>query len=168
MQNWQSPVVWISLSKVFWSFVQIFFFCYYGEQLTNGFFELKRAIYECDWYRLPLEMQKMIPIIGINIQQPVYLEGLAHTYCTLETFKGVRFFDVISQMNYLLNSIVFGSYFRLLTVVSHISCYFVKLSNEVPAKLTIYEHRECIHFKHCMYYSLSLYFHFFHVFECHL
>lgn len=69
----------------------MFFFCYFGEQFTNAFSQLNEAIYKCDWFLLPLKMQKMFPLIIMNTRRPVYLEGFGNVRCTLETFKKVIF-----------------------------------------------------------------------------
>lgn len=68
-------------------------FCYFGEQFTHAFSHLNDAIYKCDWYLLPVETQKMIGMIAINTQRPIYFKGFGNVCWTLETFKKVITFQ---------------------------------------------------------------------------
>lgn len=45
------------LILMFWSFVQVFMFCDFGENVTGGFEALNDAILENDWYTFPIEIQ---------------------------------------------------------------------------------------------------------------
>lgn len=81
------------LILMFWSFVQVFMFCDFGENVTGGFEELNDAISENDWYTFPIGIQRMFPIIMISIQKTVILRGFGNIPCTREAFKKVSFFS---------------------------------------------------------------------------
>lgn len=73
----------------FWSFVIIFFFCYFGENICGQFNELNDAIYQLDWYRCPIEIQRLIPTILIVTQNSPVLRGIGNVVCNREAFKKV-------------------------------------------------------------------------------
>lgn len=74
---------------IYWSVVEIFLFCEFGERLTKRFDEIDDEIFDWDWYAFPIEIQKMLPIIMIGTQKQVRLEGFANIQCTRQTFKNV-------------------------------------------------------------------------------
>lgn len=43
-----------------------------------------------DWYRFPIKLQKMLPIILIDAQQLVALDCFGSITCSREVFKQVR------------------------------------------------------------------------------
>lgn len=57
--------------RYFWSFAFIFFFCEFGERLSNGFRELNDMCYQLDLYLFPIEIRPMLPTILVVAQQPV-------------------------------------------------------------------------------------------------
>lgn len=81
----------LALIFIFWSSVQMFVFCDLGERVSDQFSQVDNAIYFCDWYKFPKEMQRMLPIIMISSQEPVTLTGFANLSCTREAFKKVDF-----------------------------------------------------------------------------
>lgn len=87
------------LILMFWSFVQVFMFCDFGENVTGGFEELNDAILENDWYTFPIGIQRMFPIIMISIQKTVILHGFGNIPCTREAFKKVSFFFSLVEIS---------------------------------------------------------------------
>lgn len=67
----------------------LYVFCHYGNQVTQRFQDIARAIYQLNWYELPYDMKKTIPMIISLSQKNIYLQGLAGTRCTLEVFMNV-------------------------------------------------------------------------------
>lgn len=67
----------------------IFFFCEFGEMLTNQFNVFDEELCQCDWYAFPVEIQRMLVIVMINTQQTTALRGYANTFCTRDFFKKV-------------------------------------------------------------------------------
>lgn len=51
--------------------------------------ELNDEIYQCDWYLFPYHIQRMLPMILINTQQRVVLQGFGNIVFLRETFKEV-------------------------------------------------------------------------------
>lgn len=93
------------LFLIFWSFAVTFLICNFGEDVTTKFIMCDRAMYECQWYRFPNEVQKMLPIIMISTQSPLIFRGFANVFCTRETFKrvangGFSYFTVLRQIKW--------------------------------------------------------------------
>lgn len=76
---------------IFWSFVAMFIFCNFGENMTNSFKNLNDSFCGCGWYSFPIDVQKMLPTICVAIQQPVVLMCYGNVLYTRETFKKVTF-----------------------------------------------------------------------------
>lgn len=74
---------------LFWSIIFIFFICEFGEKTTDYFNQLNGALYECDWYTYPIEIQRMLPIILQATQNPIVLQGYGNVFCLRDTFKTV-------------------------------------------------------------------------------
>lgn len=71
------------------SFALIFSFCELGEQIMSQFNKIDEEICNFDWHLLPLDIQKIYPIIMIGTQAPVMLIGMGNIECTREAFKKV-------------------------------------------------------------------------------
>lgn len=90
-QNSENPMALISpLFFGFWSFAPIYLFCEFGESVSNHFYEFNNAIYQCDWYLFPLDVRQMLPLIMMNSQQSITLQGFGNTVCNRNSFKNVR------------------------------------------------------------------------------
>lgn len=74
---------------LFWSFIQIFLFCEFGERLTRQFININKELAECDWYKFPLNIRKLLPMVLNGTQNPLVLTGIGQLKCTRETFKAV-------------------------------------------------------------------------------
>lgn len=68
---------------------QLFLFCHFGNQLTDTFGTIYDTFYQCDWYLMPLKIQKIMPTILNAAQEPVFLRGFGNITCTREMFKKV-------------------------------------------------------------------------------
>lgn len=79
------------LVLMFWSIMMNFLVCECGEQLSTRFTALSDTIWHSDWYKYPIEVQRMLPTIMINLQQQTDLQGFGNVLCTREIFKKVRF-----------------------------------------------------------------------------
>lgn len=77
----------ISLSVTLWIFMTIFLCCEFGERVINQCELFSDAFGRCDWYLLPIEVRRMLPIILMNFQQPGIIRGYANTVCTREACK---------------------------------------------------------------------------------
>lgn len=67
----------------------IYFYCYFGDNVTSRFAHLHNIIYQCDWFLYPIEIQKDLAFIMSNAQKPVLLHGFANIYCTKIIFRKV-------------------------------------------------------------------------------
>ena len=76
----------------FWSFAFMYLFCEFGERVSNGFDELNDAIYQSDWYTLPLHIKRMLPTVILAAQQPIGIRIFGSIRCSRETFKKVKVF----------------------------------------------------------------------------
>lgn len=64
-------------------------FCFFGDEVTNRFIEISDSIYDLNWYMLPIRERRLMSVMMLVTQKPVYLEGIANIQCTRENFKKV-------------------------------------------------------------------------------
>lgn len=79
----------IPVILVFWSFVIIYFYCNHGEMMTTQFNDFNEQVCQCNWYFLPMEIQKMLLILLSATGQPVLIRGYGSIVCTRDSFKNV-------------------------------------------------------------------------------
>lgn len=82
----QFGVLFVIIGKMAYAFGLV---CIYCEQIRYGFEKISDKIYKLDWYRYPLEVQRLLPVIVHHVQQPVDLVAFGNIPCTRETFKMV-------------------------------------------------------------------------------
>lgn len=88
------------LVLLFWAFAVVFVFCEFGEQVSNQYEYFNDELCECDWYLLPVEMQRILSIVMMNSQQPIFIQGYANTLCIRYTFKTVTWINSISLFEF--------------------------------------------------------------------
>lgn len=71
--------------------VSLYLYCHFGDQVTQRFEDIGDAVYQIDWYALPLDMQKNLPMVIALTQKRVFVRGFADTRSTREVFKKVTF-----------------------------------------------------------------------------
>lgn len=81
--------LFLSVAVAFWSFVQIFLHCEFGERLIERFNEIDDEMIQCDWYTFPFNIQKMWPFVIKGVQRPIILIGYGNVTCTREAFQNV-------------------------------------------------------------------------------
>lgn len=64
--------------------------CELGQRLDDAFIKIDFTIDQIDWYSLPIEIKRMLPMVIANAQRPVLLECFGNVACTREVFKNVR------------------------------------------------------------------------------
>lgn len=69
------------------SFGLNFTICEIGERVSGAFVEICDVFDELNWYMLPIEIQRILPTILINAQQPVTLICFGSITCARDTFK---------------------------------------------------------------------------------
>lgn len=67
----------------------LFIYCYFGDQVTSQFNNIVDSFYSIDWYLLPLNIQKDLPLVIFAADSKVHIKGFGTTSCTRETFKKV-------------------------------------------------------------------------------
>lgn len=73
----------------FFSFVLVFIVCELGQSMCNAFDEINVTINQFEWYLFSTEIQRMLPMITANAQQPVLVECFGSIACTRDAFKNV-------------------------------------------------------------------------------
>lgn len=68
------------------SILNLFMFCYYGKLATESFEKMANCLYESNWQRHPIAMQKCFLIMMKNAQKPLYYHGFNIVILKLETF----------------------------------------------------------------------------------
>ena len=81
----------IPLVQIGWSSGLAFIPCELSERISIAYDHVYYAIEELDWYAFPIELQKMLPIIMINVQEPVALQCYGSILCGRDVFKKVLY-----------------------------------------------------------------------------
>lgn len=68
----------------------VFICCELGERLAIVYDQLDSNIGQFHWYLFPLEIQRLLPLIMINAQQPIILVCFGSISANRETFKKVQ------------------------------------------------------------------------------
>lgn len=61
----------------------------FGQRICDAYDEINDAINQTEWYLLPIEMQRMLPIIMMNAQQSLELNFFGSFSCNREQFQRV-------------------------------------------------------------------------------
>lgn len=89
----------VPLFEVLWAFGLVFVSCELAEKMSNEYEEIGELIEQFDYYSFPFDFVKMLPLIMLNGQQPVYFECFGSIACSRETFKKVieiiQFFEIV-------------------------------------------------------------------------
>lgn len=64
-------------------------YCYFGKVATDSFGLMAYALYECNWYELPLNLQKYFILMIQNAQKPIFYTGSGLAILDMETFTKV-------------------------------------------------------------------------------
>lgn len=75
--------------EVAYAFGLLCFACELGERFRNLFEEIAVTIDQFNWYLFPFEMQRTLPIIILNVQQPVAIACFGSILCDRNSFKFV-------------------------------------------------------------------------------
>lgn len=87
------------LCLIIWSFAIMFFNCEIGQDVSNQFNKLSDDIWKCDWYLLSHQLQRMLIVIIINAQDPVFIRGFGNVECTRDSFKQAIIWNEIAFRN---------------------------------------------------------------------
>lgn len=67
----------------------VFFFCSVGSYTTDNFLRFADISYESLWYKLPVHLQKYLPLIIADAQRPRFFRGLGIVNLNLMAFTKV-------------------------------------------------------------------------------
>lgn len=81
----------VSLFYASYSFGPIFLACEVGQHLSDTAEGIDNMIEQFDWYLFPLQQQRMLCTILIDVQEPVVIACFGDVSCSRETFKKVNF-----------------------------------------------------------------------------
>lgn len=74
---------------MFFTLFILFITCELGGQISSDFDGINDQINQFDWYLCPLKVQKILPPIMANLQQPVEFKCFGSFACNRDTFKAV-------------------------------------------------------------------------------
>ena len=77
-------VLLVSIFYGFFTFLLLFVTCEVGEQCGKIFSEIDDEVVQLDWYLFSLEVQKLLPIVMINTQEPVVIKCFGSVAWTRE------------------------------------------------------------------------------------
>lgn len=67
----------------------IFVMCFFGKMATESFEKMSYCLFEFDWHRLPVHLQKYFILMIGNTQRPLFYHGFGICILNLETFTKV-------------------------------------------------------------------------------
>lgn len=71
------------------TFAIIFSVCECGERVTHQSNTFNYELSQCDWYLMPIEVQRLLVVFMAYTQQPLLLRGYGNIVCTRDAFKSV-------------------------------------------------------------------------------
>lgn len=73
-----------------YAFGLVFICCELGQRVSGSFTEINSAVDHLNWYLFPMTVQRIMPIIINNAQQPIEIECFGSVRCNRKSFKEVR------------------------------------------------------------------------------
>lgn len=121
LDNWNLAELASTLTILIEILVVVFVICEIGESVTIQFETFEMELSQCEWFLLPIKMQRMYLIFVAHTQQEQNIHGYGNITCSRETFKKVSF----SWNMYLFewkNTVILTSLIYIL------SPYFIQIS----------------------------------------
>lgn len=75
------------------SFMTLFATCEVYGMISSEFDTINDVIDQFDWYLFPINVQKALPMILLNVQQPIDINFFGSIRCNRETFRKVNCFN---------------------------------------------------------------------------
>lgn len=72
-----------------YTFAILFGACEFCQRINNAFSEIDNVIGQINFYRFPIKIIRMLPIILMAAQQPVGFKCFGSIWCSRETFEKV-------------------------------------------------------------------------------
>ncbi|RZB40986.1 7tm 6 domain containing protein [Asbolus verrucosus] len=84
--------------------VQVFMYCWFGNEIEVKSSNLPDAIFDSDWTSLPTEVKRNLIIFLIRVQRPLKMSAFGLFYLSLETFVKIMrtawsYFALLRQVN---------------------------------------------------------------------
>lgn len=79
--------------KIFWSFSLVYVVSDFGHKVSAAFDKIDYTFKQIDWYLLPYEIWKLLPIVFAAAQQPTELAVFGRISCSREDFRNVSLID---------------------------------------------------------------------------
>lgn len=79
----------IIVLQIFYAFGAMFIACELGQRVNLAFNECSEMIHRFDWYLLPAEIQRLLPLIINFAQQPIDIKCFGSAACDRETTEYV-------------------------------------------------------------------------------
>lgn len=79
------------------SMLNLLLYCYFGKMATESFEKMSDCVYELNWQVLPINLQKYILIMIINMQKSLYYHGFEVAVLNLNTYLRVSRKKIISN-----------------------------------------------------------------------
>lgn len=77
-----------------------YFYCFYGRLTIDSYARMADLLFESDWQKLPVNLQKYVTLMIADMQRPVYYHGFGILVLDLETFANVRIYRLIYLFHY--------------------------------------------------------------------
>lgn len=97
------------LNFSFWAFTVLYFYCNFGEMLSQESQVFNDELWQCNWYLLPIKVQRMLVMFMIDTEQPMSIHGYGNIECSRNTFRKVD--ALVSHQSIKIwrrNQILFG------------------------------------------------------------
>lgn len=84
----------------------MFLYCYLGKLATESYEKMADCLFESDWQKLPVALQKYVIVMIADMQKPICYHGFgmykldSQTFIAVSHFNGVIFNKM--KLNYLL------------------------------------------------------------------
>lgn len=82
-----------SLIMAMWILEALFFFCEFGERVSTQFDLFGEELQRCDWYTLPIEIQKIFLLFSLDTLQEKNIKCYFNILSNRRTFKKVFKFN---------------------------------------------------------------------------
>lgn len=74
----------------------IFVYCYFGKMASDSYKSMSESIFESNWQKMPIGLQKYLILMIGNTQKPQFYHGFGVFVLSLETFAAVSMFRLES------------------------------------------------------------------------
>lgn len=78
-----------SIFGAFWGACLVFAVCEISERYSNAFSEINDVVGQLEWYLLPIEAQRLLPLLIMYCQKPFVIKFFGNIACSREQFKKV-------------------------------------------------------------------------------